>query len=572
MMYLNSNDQFLFRLISTAVFTNMVVTIINLTPGPAKSDDIQGQYELLEGPTIAALKVEIPRLMDKALIPGMSIAFINDGELAWLASFGVRNASTKEPVTNETVFEGASLGKCVFSYAVMKLAQRCQIDIDKPILSYITMLELEKIWEGYNCRGDPRILDVTPRMILSHSTGFPNWPGSVQEIQFDPGTSWSYSGSGFVFLGEAIKKITGFTIDEFVEMEVFKPLNMTHSHFVWCDELEEISSFRHNRIGRPQPILRYTDPLAAGSLYTTARDYAKFILAILNETDLDSDMVREVLQAQVRVDADTRGYLHWGLGFGLNFNEEDPTFWHAGDNGDAKAYFEADKEHRDAIVYFANGRFGLSIAPAVVKIALGVETAGVTGEPFAYAQYDFPEIEICQAYVTSGATGALEYIHNLNKNNEGKTSNMLGTVIAVGREALYDGDVPGARVIARAVSMLDKDYTAATVFFGEVSLLDGNTDEGLELLKSAIVRDSGLEGRVNSIGYTLLERKMTTAALKVFKLNTKAIPGSWNAWNSYAEAWLTMGDTAQAVLCYEKSLDLNPDNGNAMRMLKKLDS
>src|SRR5689334_3738377 len=70
---------------------------------------------------IARLERTIPRLLDEGVVPGLSIALIQKGELAWHRGFGVKNAQTKEPVTANTTFEAASLSKPVFAYAVLKL-------------------------------------------------------------------------------------------------------------------------------------------------------------------------------------------------------------------------------------------------------------------------------------------------------------------------------------------------------------------------------------------------------------------------------------------------------------------
>src|SRR6185312_9929495 len=86
---------------------------------------------------IEKLRKDIPDLMDKADIPGMSIALIHDGQLVWTGSYGVMNADTRKPVTAETVFEAASLSKCVFTYGVLKLVDQGKLDLDVPLTKYL---------------------------------------------------------------------------------------------------------------------------------------------------------------------------------------------------------------------------------------------------------------------------------------------------------------------------------------------------------------------------------------------------------------------------------------------------
>jgi CubicO group peptidase (beta-lactamase class C family) len=82
------------------------------------------------------LEGEIPVLMQDALIPGLSIAVIRDGALFWRDAFGLRSTETGEPLNKESIFEAASLSKPVFAYAVLRLVDRGELDLDKPLIDY----------------------------------------------------------------------------------------------------------------------------------------------------------------------------------------------------------------------------------------------------------------------------------------------------------------------------------------------------------------------------------------------------------------------------------------------------
>lgn len=178
---------------------------------------------------IHELEDSIPGLMEKALIPGLSIAVIRKGDLFWQKELGVKNMDTKDPVSGNTVFEAASLSKPVFAYAVMKMAERDEIDIDKPLVEYVSDQYVE---ENFLARkiDDDRFRKITTRMVLSHQTGFPNWRGS-NPLTFnrDPGERFGYSGEGFGFLQKVIEHITGISLNDFVGKEVFIPLEMGQS-------------------------------------------------------------------------------------------------------------------------------------------------------------------------------------------------------------------------------------------------------------------------------------------------------------------------------------------------------
>ena len=78
------------------------------------------------------------------------------------------------------------------------------------------------------------------------------------------------------------------------------------------------------------------------------------------------------------------------------------------------------------------------------------------------------------------------------------------------------------------------------------------------------------ERSMNSIGYEYMRRKEFKTAIKIFKLNVEAYPESFNVYDSLGEAYMKNGDTQLAIINYEKSLGLNPDNENGKRMLEKL--
>src|SRR5579863_2314258 len=131
--------------------------------------------------TIAALEKEIPESLLDATVPGMSIALIRDGKTYWAHGFGVKDVKTKQPVTEETTFEAASLSKPVFAYGVLKLVDAGKLDLDATLTKYLPQRYIE---------GDDRLDKITARIVLSHRTGFRNWRGDGNnplKIYFTPG-------------------------------------------------------------------------------------------------------------------------------------------------------------------------------------------------------------------------------------------------------------------------------------------------------------------------------------------------------------------------------------------------
>jgi CubicO group peptidase (beta-lactamase class C family) len=224
---------------------------------------------------IERLTVAIPRLLEEGSVPGLSVALIQKGELVWHKGFGVKNAQAKESVTDNTVFEAASLSKPVFAYAVLKLVDEGKLDLDAPLTKYLP--------GNYDVGDDVRINQITARHVLSHRPGFPNWrrQNNALTIHFTPGERFSYSGEGFVYLSKVVEKITGEEFNAFMKRSVFIPLGMNDSSYVWQDSYITQHAFSHSSMGQPTGQNKSTRPNAAASLRTTAQDFGKFLAAIV---------------------------------------------------------------------------------------------------------------------------------------------------------------------------------------------------------------------------------------------------------------------------------------------------
>jgi CubicO group peptidase (beta-lactamase class C family) len=355
---------------------------------------------------LAGLDSIIPILMDSGDVTGMSIAITADTGLVWARGFGVRNQETREPVEANTVFEAASLSKPVFAYAVLQLVDQGVLDLDTPIADYF---EYDAITH------DERYRLITPRMVMTHSPGFPNWRprGGQLTIDRDPGTEFSYSGEGFVYLQLAVMDLTGEPLEQLARRLVFEPLGMTGSSYLWQDEYEEVVAMPHGSDGA---VLRKNKPSrgrgnAAASLHTTAPDYARFVMALMNGTALSDSTAVAMLTPQIDVDSNVT----WGLGIGLQDNADGRAFWHWGDNTGYKAYTITYPEHDVGVVWFTNSENGHSILKSLLAATVGDEHAAAAW--LDYEAYDSPTRAVREALVRTyheqGIDAAIAEYHRL---------------------------------------------------------------------------------------------------------------------------------------------------------------
>jgi CubicO group peptidase (beta-lactamase class C family) len=274
-------------------------------------------------PTPKAIDQQVHALMADKGIKGMAIAVIDHGKVSYVQAYGARNAKG-DPLRKDTVMYGASLTKAVFAYTVMRLVDQHRIaldtpiadDLDRPLPSYDT----EAIYRGKygpykDLAGDPRWKKITPRMALTHSTGFLNFywlePDQKLRIHFEPGSRFSYSGEGLILLQFAIengRKSQGLGVDvgELMQQNVFQPLDMKRTSMKWRADFAGNLADGWNDQGQPQPHDERSKVRAAGSMDTTIDDLSKFAAALVSGTGLSRAARAEMVKPQLHIGTRTQ--------------------------------------------------------------------------------------------------------------------------------------------------------------------------------------------------------------------------------------------------------------------------
>lgn len=308
---------------------------------------------------IAELEKLIPKRMAAGNVPGVAIALVQDAQPVWTRGFGVKDAATRTPAGPDTVFEAASVSKSVFAYAVLKLCQRGVLDLDAPLTRYTKVRLLE---------GDPRLDLITVRHVLSHTSGLQNWRSDENplKIHFTPGEKFFYSGEGYSYLQSIVTGLSGRSIEDFMQANLFRPLGMTASGYVWNDTFEKRAARRHDGEGRPLDISRTTADhaaryAAAGALHTTVTDYAKFLREILepkaDEFRLSATEVSEMLRPHTKVDDGSS----WALGWKIQHTPRGDLFQHHGGHKGAQVFASASRDRKRGYVVMTNSDNGWKV-------------------------------------------------------------------------------------------------------------------------------------------------------------------------------------------------------------------
>ena len=185
-------------------------------------------------------------LADHAIV-GSGLALVSDGRIIARDNAGLRDRDANLPVNDDTIFHWASITKTFTGIALMQLRDRGLVSLDDPAVKYVP--ELRKVSNPFG-----PIETITIRHLLSHSAGFRagTWPWGTGEswqpfeppgweqlvgmmpytrIEFAPGSKYSYSNPGLVFVGRIIEDVTGEPFETYVDKEVLRPLGMTRAFF-----------------------------------------------------------------------------------------------------------------------------------------------------------------------------------------------------------------------------------------------------------------------------------------------------------------------------------------------------
>ena len=430
---------------------------------------------------------KIPQLMSKAGIPGMSVVVIKDFEVSYAGHFGIKDERTGEPVAANTTFFAASLSKPMFAYAVMRLADRGDIDLDEPLHNYLPHEQLGN---------DPNARMITARMVLSHTSGLPNWSaGQPLQLKFQPGSSWEYSGEGFVYLQKVVEHITRLDLNAFMKREVFDPLKMRNSSFYITDALENQMATGHDLLGHATKKMRPTknEMNPAGTLITSALDYSRFMAGYLKGVGLSAKSRGSISTAQHKATGYYGGEnelpVYWGLGLGIEAMDTSSNVWQWGDNKDYRNFMMANPGTGNGIVLFSNSTNGLAVAEELTGFVLKEDHIAFDWLP--YSDYGDPRfksrMEIGRSLVDNNGRDARKLYSDLARRSKPET--VIEVVVSLGMILSSSGYVKEAtQLLTMHAENNSSDYRALDLL-ANYHLTMGNSGDALTYLRQSAALD-----------------------------------------------------------------------------------
>ncbi|WP_193726585.1 serine hydrolase domain-containing protein [Paenibacillus guangzhouensis] len=278
---------------------------------------------------IAAEKAKL--LSEKYGTTSLQYALIDDGEIVISGQAGKNDLMDKVPLTSNTIYGIGSTSKMILTTAVMKLVDDGKVDLDLPVVKYIPDFKMK----------DDRYKQITPRMLLNHSSGLLGTSGrnatlygdhdtfshdtfleqlATQSLKADPGAFSVYCNDGFTLAEILVERVSGMGFTAFIHKYITEPLDMTHTKTPQ-DLLDpaKMAGIYSPLYDGQLPKENY-NIIASGGIYSTAEDLAKLSQIFTGQVDgiLSSKSVEAMAQEEYKrgmwsADSDTS--ISYGLGW-----------------------------------------------------------------------------------------------------------------------------------------------------------------------------------------------------------------------------------------------------------------
>ncbi len=330
----------------------------------------------------------------KAEIPGLSVAFIRNGKLDEIKNYGYYDVEQNKPVTENTIFQIASVSKTITATAVMQLVEKGLIDLDGDINRYLP----------FPIR-HPEYPDtpLTIRMLLTHTSGIANnWdvyesfyttssgggdsPVSLEQfvegflspggtwydpqnnfVPGKPGTVANYSNPAYALLGYLVEEVTQMPFDDYCKKAIFEPLEMDRTAWLLKDTDLLEKAIPYDLKNNPLPHYSFAS-YPDGALKVSTKDFSSFILAIMNDgkykdkTLLNPDTLEEMFRPQAD---EGKQALMWDYSIPESLLMNDfsgrQLVGHTGSDPGIFTFVLFNRETKNGLIFFSNKELDLNI-------------------------------------------------------------------------------------------------------------------------------------------------------------------------------------------------------------------
>lgn len=542
-------------------------------------------------------------------VPGLSIAVIKDSKVVWAKSYGIMDRDSKQPVTNETLFQAASISKPVSAYAALKEIESGKINAEENVNHYLKSWKLPE-------NEFTKEKKVNIKHLLSHSGGltvggFAGYhisqpvptlvqvlngekPANSPAIRVDkvPGGTFRYSGGGYCVLQQMLIDIEGKAFPQIMNELVLSPLGMKNSSYgqpLPADRLK-FAATGYLPDGSETGGKRHTYPeMAPAGLWTTAEDLAKFAIDLQLTIKGQSKKVLSQEMALKMVSPYMEEFE--GLGIFLEKKGNDRYFGHGGWNEGFSSRFTAGKDSGDGVVVLTNGNQPPLVDELIRSVAEVYQWPNYVSPVYQKLEISKRHLEHMSGRYRTDRYELMKIYADKGKLFLRKNSEEPEQLFKIEEDTFVTANSSDYKV---KVVINPADQTRHLAFvWGTDSvkyinplmkagekvpyefILEGQFDQALaayqQLKKEHPDYHTVEQAYVNNMGYRLLRTKEIKKAIDLFKVNTFLYPDSYDVYDSLGEAYLAKGDKKLGKENYLKALKLNPNSENAAKVLKTLD-
>ena len=541
-------------------------------------------------------------------VPGVSIAVINNFEIEWARSYGIMDSSSKEPVTNETLFQAGSISKPVAAYGALRMVEEGKVELEEPINDYlstwkipdneftekeqVTLGKIVSHTAGLTIHGFPgyTIDSEVPELVKVLDGESPANTGPIRVFRA-PGEAFKYSGGGYTIMQQMVIDQYGKPYPEIMQELVLGPIGMGNSTYEQPLPPKKLQMAATGYLpdGTMTEGKRHTYPeMAAAGLWTTATDLANFAIDLQLSIKGERNQVLSTQMAQDMTTPYKEDFI--GLGIFLEDKSGDAYFNHGGWDEGFSSYMVAHRDKGYGVVVLTNSNHPAFISELVRGVARVYDWPNYLPEeyePLEIAEGEFDQILGRFKYDNSEIVTVfrkdeklfMNYLFQdptrLFKISESDFTRRERTAkvrFAVNPEddKLYLTFPPddGGELEFKHPKMMGEEMLPLEM------LMAGNHEEGEKgflALQEEDPEDWAInEGRLNRLGYERMWDGNTELAISIFKVNVALYPESSNTYDSLGEAYMENGDNELAIKNYQISLEMDPSNDNARKMLEKL--
>jgi CubicO group peptidase (beta-lactamase class C family) len=238
---------------------------------------------------------EVRQLMRRENVQGLALAVIDRGQVVSVRAYGKRSVERDLPLTPQTIMYGASLTKAAFAYMLLQLVDEGKFALDAPLTALLPQplpAYDKRPYDFSDLANDARWRTLTPRILLTHSSGFANfrWLEVDRSLRFhaDPGARYGYSGEGFTILQLVLERGLGLDTEQEMQRRVFDRFGMRNTSMRWRPDFADNLSDGATLEGKLQPHDRRSRASAAGSMDTTIEDQAKLWAGVMRGEGLSA--------------------------------------------------------------------------------------------------------------------------------------------------------------------------------------------------------------------------------------------------------------------------------------------